>query len=57
MGVLFVKLCKLREIRRLEGWKTRAKKLPLMKLLPNFCVFTYEARAKLHVAEEHHEQN
>jgi hypothetical protein len=34
-----------------------AKKLLPMKLSANFCVFTYEARAKLHVAEEHHEQN
>jgi hypothetical protein len=34
-----------------------AKKLFLMKLSPNFYVFTYEARAKIHVAEEHHEQN
>jgi hypothetical protein len=32
-----------------------SKKLFLMKLSPKFYVFTYEARAKLYVAEEHHD--
>jgi hypothetical protein len=31
------------------------KKLLAMKLSPKFYVFTYEARAKLYVAEEHHD--
>jgi hypothetical protein len=31
------------------------KKLFLMKLSPKFYVFTYEARAKLYVAEEYHD--
>ena len=34
-----------------------AKKLLLMKLSANFCVFIYEARARLYVAEEDHDQN
>jgi hypothetical protein len=33
-----------------------ANKLFLMKLSPKFYVFTYEARAKLYVAEDEHDQ-
>jgi hypothetical protein len=35
--------------------KLPAKKLLLMKLFRRFYVFTYEARAKLYVAEEDHD--
>ena len=35
--------------------KAPAKKLPLMKLFPNFYVFIYEDEAKLYVAETHHD--
>ncbi len=34
------------------GWKSASKKLRLMKLLPNFYVFTYEGKAKLYAAEK-----
>jgi hypothetical protein len=34
------------------GWKSASKKLRLMKLLPNFYVFTYEGKAKLDAAEK-----
>jgi hypothetical protein len=32
------------------------KKLPLMKLLPDFYVFTCEGKAKLYVAEKDHDE-
>jgi len=43
---------------RMEGLrahKRAIKKVPGMKLSPNFYVFTYEAGAKLNVAQEHHD--
>jgi hypothetical protein len=42
------------QIGRFQFPELRSKKLFLMKLLPNFNVFTYEVRAKIHVAEKHH---
>src|ERR1700687_6207412 len=37
--------------------KLPAKKSVVMKLFPNFYVFIYEARAKLYVAEKHHDHS
>jgi len=45
----------LMRMRGLHACNPITKKVSAMKLSPNFYVFTYEAGAKLDVAEEHHD--